>query len=126
VEDLLDVDREYRDKARSGELRLITPRRLNPRREAWLPVLHTTRGDRHYTALFSNTAQAHRLGRVHDWVVVYFDGARGEGQSTVVTEHSGPLRGRRVVRGREGECVQHYGVHPRQDPHAGTDGDGVI
>jgi hypothetical protein len=126
VEELLDVDREYRRKARSGELRLIAPRRFNPAREAWLPVLHTTRGGRHYTALFSNTSQAHRLGRVHDWVVLYFDGARGEGQSTVVTEYSGPLRGRRVVRGREGECVQHYRAHVPEDPHGGTDGDGVI
>jgi hypothetical protein len=126
VEELLDVDREYRRKARAGELPLIAPRRFNPRREAWLPVLHTVRGARHHTALFSNTSQAHRLGRVHDWVVLYFNGHRGDGQSTVVTEHSGPLRGRRVVRGREGECLRHYGVRPPEDPWANTDGDGVI
>jgi hypothetical protein len=126
VEELLDVDREYRRKARLGELPLIAPRRFNPRREAWLPILHTVRGARHFTGLFSNTPQAHRLGRVHDWVVLYFDGHRGDGQSTVVTEHSGPLRGRRVVRGREGECLQYYGVQPPEDPRAHTDGDGVI
>ena len=126
VEDLLDVDREYRRKAEAGELRTIAPRRFNPDRDAWLPILHTSRGAREYTALYSNTAQAHRLGRVRDWVVVYFDGRRGEGQATVVTEWSGPLRGRRVVRGREGECLQHYGVIPPEDPRAHTDGDGVI
>jgi DNA polymerase (family 10) len=126
VEDLLDVDREYRRRAEAGELRTIAPRRFNPDRDAWLPILHTTRGAREYTALYSNTAQAHRLGRVRDWVVVYFDGRRGEGQATVVTERSGPLRGRRVVRGREGECLQHYGIVPPEDPRAHTDGDGVI
>ena len=126
VEDLLDVDREYRRKAEAGELRTIAPRRFNPDRDAWLPILHTSRGAREYTALYSNTAQAHRLGRVRDWVVLYFDGRRGEGQATVVTEWSGPLRGRRVVRGREGECLQHYGIVPPEDPRAHTDGDGVI
>jgi DNA polymerase (family 10) len=126
VEDLLDVDREYRRKAEAGALRTIAPRRFNPGRDAWLPILHTSRGAHEYTALYSNTAQAHRLGRVRDWVVVYFDGRRGEGQATVVTEWSGPLRGRRVVRGREGECLQHYGIVPPEDPHAHTDGDGVI
>ena len=104
VEELLSVDAEYRDKAERGVLRTIAPRRFNPRHEAWLPVLHTRRGDRHYTALFSNTARAHELGRTHDWVVLYHDGADGERSSTVVTAHRGALAGRRVVRGRELEC----------------------
>ena len=30
-----------------------------------------------------------------------------EGHATVVTEHRGPWRGHRVVRGREGECAIH-------------------
>ncbi|HUF27024.1 MAG TPA: helix-hairpin-helix domain-containing protein [Gemmatimonadaceae bacterium] len=104
VQELLDVDREYREKAAAGRLRLITPRRFNPQRSAWLPIMHTQRGDRHYTVLFSNTAQAHRLGRTKDWVVLYHDGRDGEQQCTVVTASRGPLRGRRVVRGREAEC----------------------
>ena len=32
-----------------------------PSGEAWLPVLHTERDGWHFTALFSNTAQAHQL-----------------------------------------------------------------
>jgi DNA polymerase (family 10) len=84
---LLDVDREYRERA------------------ARRPILHTTRGPWHFTALFSNTALAHRLGRIHDWVVVYFyDADHVERSRTVVTEHRGSLAGRRVVRGREDEC----------------------
>lgn len=107
---LLDVDREYRDKARAGRLKKIAPRRFNPSGEAWLPILHAGRGDWHFTALFSNTARAHELGRTGDWVVVYFHTDTGpEGQRTVVTETHGPLRGRRVVRGREGECAGYYG-----------------
>ena len=126
VADLLAVDREYRRKAKALQLRTITPRRFNPDRRAWLPVLHTIRGGRHYTALFSNTLTAHRLKRTGDWVVLYYDGKRGEGQATVVTERSGRLRGRRVVRGRESECYKHYGIWLEPEPHARTDGDGVI
>lgn len=108
VEELLSVDREYRTKGRHGELRLIAPRRFNPAGKPWLPVLHTTRGDREYTALFSNTARAHQFGRTHDWVVLYVDGGRGERQFTVITARRGAFRGKRVVRGRELECAQYY------------------
>lgn len=108
LDELLELDREYREKAEAGELRKIAPRRFNPKGRAWLPIYHATRGDRHYTALFSNTAQAHRLGRTSDWVVIYWDGDR-DGQCTVVTSRQpGPLHGLRVVRGREAECLEHY------------------
>jgi len=113
VDEILDVDRQYRDEAQRGMLPMIAPRRFNPDHEAWLPVLHTRRGDRDYTALYSNTARAHELGRTHDWVVLYFDGHRGtERQCTVVTAVRGRLRGRRVVRGREEECQRYYWPHP--------------
>lgn len=107
---LLDVDREYRDKARAGLLPKIAPRRLNPEREAWLPVLHTRFGPWHFTALFSNTERAHEMHRTRDWVVIFFsDGdPDDEAQVTVVTEYRGSLEGKRVVRGREPECARHY------------------
>jgi hypothetical protein len=74
-----------------------------------LPVLHATRGDWHFTALFSNTAKAHELGKTRDWVVIYFyDSDHNERQRTVVTETRGETAGRRVVRGREAECRNHY------------------
>lgn len=105
VETLLDVDREYRQLAALGQLPTIAPRRFNPEGKAWLPVLHTARGDWHFTALFSNTARAHKLGRTRDWVVIYYyDHSHREDQCTVVTETRGALRGKRVVRGREEEC----------------------
>jgi len=103
--EILDVDREYREKAAAGALTLIAPRRFNPTHAAWLPVLHTSRGPRHYTALFSNTARAHRLGRTNDWVVIYWDDGRGERQCTVITAERGPLRGTRIVPGREHELL---------------------
>jgi hypothetical protein len=103
VATLLDVDREYRHKAAAGELRAITPRRFNPGKKAWLPVLHTQRGTWVFTALFSNTARAHQLGTTDDWVVIYFERDGSDGQCTVVTERSGPRAGTRVVRGREDE-----------------------
>jgi putative hydrolase len=108
VDELLDVDREYRERASREELPTIAPRRFNPTNERWLPILHTSRGDRHYTALFSNSATAHRLARTHDWVVIYFDGRDGEHQCTVIAAPKGPLAGHRIVRGRESECIAHY------------------
>lgn len=108
VDELLDVDREYRERAAAGELPTIAPRRFNPSGERWLPVLHTRRGARRYTALFSNTALAHRTRRTRDWVVLNFDDGRGEHQCTAVTAPRGPLAGRRIVRGRERECITHY------------------
>ncbi len=105
VDLLLDVDREYRQKAAAGELPKIAPKRFNPNGEPWLPVLHTVRGPWHLTALFSNTARAHDLKRTGDWVVVYFHhNHEPEGQRTIVTERRGAAAGTRVVRGREEEC----------------------
>lgn len=98
----------------------IAPRRFNPERRAWLPILHTERDGWHFTALFSNTALAHELGRTGDWVIIYhYDGELEEGQHTVVTETRGPLEGKRVVRGREAECAKALGIdlHP---PQAGS------
>jgi DNA polymerase (family X) len=109
VRALLDIDNEYRRAAAAGSLPTIAPRRFNPTNQAWLPVLHTARGDWHCTALYSNTARAHELGRVHDWVVLYCeDASHAERQYTVVTAQRGTLTGRRVVRGREAECAAHY------------------
>ena len=109
VELLLDVDAEYRNKADAGQLPTISPRRFNPSGEAWLPILHTDRAHWHFSVLFSNTARAHDLGRTRDWVVVYFyDEHHREGQCTVVTETHGTMVGKRVVRGREGECLVLY------------------
>jgi putative hydrolase len=111
VSELLDVDAEYRRGVAAGSLKRIAPRRFNPSAEAWLPVLHTSRGPRHYAALFSNTARAHQLHKEHDWVVLYWDGDRRERQCTIVTSGFGPLKGLRIVRGRETECVEHYRRH---------------
>jgi DNA polymerase (family 10) len=97
VKALLDVDREYRERSEAGTLPRIAPRRFNPERRAWLPILHTAREGWEMTALYSNTARAHRYGRTHDWVVVYADRDGLHDQSTIVTDR----RGQRAVRGRE-------------------------
>lgn len=117
VSELLAVDREYREAAQQGMLHLIAPRRFNPDHAAWLPVLHTHHGEHAYTAMFSNTALAHKLDKTKDWVILYHDGDRGACQHTVVTAWTGPMTGLRVVRGREPECLSHYelGDLPRTD-----------
>jgi hypothetical protein len=108
VAELLDIDEQYRRLSGADRLIRIAPRRFNPERKAWLPILHTHRGDRHYTALFSNTARAHELGMTGDWVVIYRDDAGADGQWTVITSRLGPLKGQRIVRGREHECGDYY------------------
>lgn len=106
---LLKIDEQYRKKAHAGELPTIAPKRFNPSGEAWLPILHASRKGWHFTALYSNTARAHQLDRVKDWVVIYFyDDRHHEGQHTVVTEMRGAATGQRIVRGREKECSEYY------------------
>jgi len=116
IETLLAVDAEYRRRAAAGELRTIAPKRFNPGRRAWLPVLHTEHDGWSFTALFSNTARAHELGTTADWVILYYERDGNEDQCTVVTERQGPLAGQRVVRGREAECAAHQRAHVGDPP----------
>lgn len=111
VAEILDVDDQYRFESAHGTLPRVSPKHNNPTQEAWLPILHTERGELHYTALYSNTAHAHELGTHKDWVVIYLEDHKHTGQHgrwTVITSQFGKLRGKRIVRGREKECEQYY------------------
>jgi hypothetical protein len=111
---LLEVDREHRAAAAAGSLRKIAPRRFNPDHLAWLPILHTRRGPWEITALYSNSARAHALGKTGDWVIIYYQSEQvPEGQCTVVTETRGPAAGQRVVRGRELESHASRALRPQ-------------
>jgi DNA polymerase (family X) len=114
VELLLEIDADYRSRADADKLPKIAPRRFNPDGEAWLPVLHTKRDGWAFTALFSNTAQAHKLEKTQDWVVIYYERDGNERQNTVVTETQGPLKGKRVVRGRNVENQRYYSAGAKQ------------
>jgi DNA polymerase (family X) len=105
---LLEIDAEYRRRAEADDLLKIAPRRFNPDNKEWLPVMHTKRQGWLFTVLFSNTAQAHQLGKTHDWVVIYYERKNKEQQNTIVTELRGPLKGNRVVRGRDAEMHAYY------------------
>ena len=107
---ILAIDTEYREKGAADELKKIAPRKFNPEGTAWLPVMKVQREGWRFTVLFSNTERAHELGKTRDWVVLYYDDGHGEQKCTVVTEHKGPLKGKRVIRGKEKECSEHYGV----------------
>ena len=111
VADLLSVDEEYRRKAKADELLRVAPRRFNPNGEAWLPILETERVGHRYKAMYSNTARALELDTVRDWVVIFHDVAGERGQWTVITSRFGELRGKRIVRGLERECAEHYAEH---------------
>jgi len=106
VHDHLHVDTLEELELAAHDARLAVVPGFGPRR-VWLPVLHTEREGRSFTALFSNTARAHELGLTRDWVILYHERDGDEDQCTVVTERHGPLAGRRVVRGREEECAAH-------------------
>jgi DNA polymerase (family 10) len=108
VNELLDIDEEYRSLAERDRLIRVAPRRFNPDGQAWLPILHAERHGVRYTAMFSNTGRAHELGTTHDWVVIFRQGKLGAGQWTVITSRLGKLKGKRVVRGREAECAAWY------------------
>jgi DNA polymerase (family 10) len=103
VETLLAIDREYRQLAAAGSLPMIAPRRFNPEHQAWLPIFQSEEDGWLFTAMFSNTARAHQLGKTKDWVVIFFEKQGEQKQYTVVTEYQGKHKGKRVVRGREDE-----------------------
>jgi hypothetical protein len=107
VAELLSLDEEYRCKA-ADRLPCVAPYRFNPARAAWLPILHSTRADRHYTALYSHTPRVQSPGTTPDGVVIYRDDPGGHGHWTVITAGLGPLYGKRIVRGREDECTRLY------------------
>jgi putative hydrolase len=108
ISEILSIDEEYRHLASQGKLPKIAPKKFNPGNVAWLPILHTQRGGRQYSALFSNTARAHELNTTRDWVVIYRDDVSSHGCWTVITSQFGRLHGCRLVRGREDECLEYY------------------
>jgi hypothetical protein len=112
INELLSVDAEYRREVVVGRLPKIAPKRFNPDGVAWLPILHTQRFGRHYTALYSNTAHAHEAGAVGDWVIVHRDDQTAPGQWTIITSQFGPLAGHRLVLGNQDECLVFYEQHP--------------
>lgn len=116
VAELLSIDQEFRQEERAGHLPRVAPLRFNPDGEAWLPILHTVREGRKYTAMYSNTPLAHEQHATHDWVIIFREGRNSSGQWTVVTERTGTLAGRRVVRGRESECETYYAAREMQQP----------
>lgn len=105
---ILKIDDQYRSKAAKGELKTIAPRRFNIEKKAWLPILHVDEESWLFTAMYSNSARAHELGKTKDWVIIYHERDGDENQSTVVTERNGILKGWRVIRGRESECLSYY------------------
>lgn len=109
--EILALDEEYRRQVEQDKLFKIAPKENNPTGDAWLPILSKRINHARVTLLFSNTDLAHRLGKTHDWVVLYYKplGGGTQTQCTIVTEwHEGPLEGKRVVRGREDEFLSFY------------------
>ncbi len=94
VEELLDVDREFRRQERR--------------------ILHTQRDGRRYSVLYSPTPLARRLRRDRDWAVIDLEREGPLPRWTIVTERRGVMKGKRVVRSREIECFWHYKARQRK------------
>ncbi|HTM54358.1 MAG TPA: helix-hairpin-helix domain-containing protein [Pirellulales bacterium] len=108
VSELLAIDQEYRGKAERDRLPRVAPHRFNPTGAAWLPILQTERRGRRFRAHFTNTARCHALGGLYDWVTIVCESKPQYGEWTIATARSGPLSGKRIVKGRELECVDSY------------------
>jgi hypothetical protein len=57
------------------------------------------------------------VGKTRDWVILYYDDGSGEQQCTVITSQQGPLKGQRIVRGREAAWAL-YDQKPQGQPLA--------
>jgi len=109
VDILLKIDRMYRKKAKQGLLKTIAPKRFNPSGVSWLPIMNYQDSNWQFRIMYSNTERAHRLHKLSDWVIVHaYDSAHHEFNRTIVTETRGFLKGKRVVRGYEQECMEYY------------------
>jgi hypothetical protein len=73
----------------------------------------------------SNTARAHQLGKTRDGVILYHDDGSGEQRSTVITSQQGPLKGQRIVRGREAAWAP-YDQKPQGQPPASVTARSVV
>ena len=118
VETILEVDREYRRMATAGALPNIpVSGPTSDGVEVPRPILHAESGPWVFTAMYTTSARSRALGRTRDWVVVLFaDDDGDQGRVTVVTERRGPLVSKRVVRGREIECVHYYARNGNESP----------
>lgn len=109
IADLLAIDQEFRKTDLTRQLPHRREMRLFHHGENYTRSQKIRRKNWRYHVRYSNSSLAHRLGLYGDWVVIYFQDAKGnKGQRTVVTEYRGSLAGKRVVRGREEECAQYY------------------
>lgn len=98
---LLHLDARFREH-------VVAADRVERTSGEWLPTWQVKKGGFAFTVRFSTSARAQQLGRTHDWVVLEHSRDGVEDQATVVTEYRGPLTGRRVVRGRERECLSYW------------------
>ena len=93
---------------------VVAADRADHTRGAWLPTWQVAESGWTFTVRFSATRAAQRMGRTHDWVVVEWERGKERDQATLVTEYRGPLSGRRVVRGRERECLRWWADETRR------------
>jgi hypothetical protein len=122
IDELLDIDRDYHKRAREGTLPKIRLCDRGSNEHDWVPVLHTEREGRQYTAMFSHTKRAQQQEKTHDWVILFRDDEHAHGRWTVITAQYGELKGFRIVRGREKDCERYYhrhnAYHQREAGHA--------
>ena len=65
VAEILDIDDQYLFEVRHKTLPQIAPKKNNPTREAWLPILHTERGERQLHGDVFEYSTCPRIGNEH-------------------------------------------------------------
>jgi hypothetical protein len=61
------------------------------------------------------------VGKTRDWVLLYDDDGSGEQQCTVIISQQGPLKGKRIVRGRAADWAPYYQKQQGQPPASVTE-----
>ena len=105
---LLRIDGQFREQAG----------RSDPVAGQWTATWRLTKGSWDFVVRFSDSKSARQMGRTRDWVVVEWERGDERDQATIVSEYRGPLTGRRVVRGRERECLSWWSEETRRQATA--------
>lgn len=61
------------------------------------------------------------MGKTRDGVILDYDDGSGEQRCTVITSQQGPLKGQRIVRGREADGAPYYQKQQGQPPASVTE-----
>jgi len=110
---LLTFDRMYRSKVKDDLLpkdhpEINAPGNQNSEKYNRQPIWKFCEDGKNFTIQFSDSHRARLLNKTSDWVLLHLDTPSESYRWTVITSQFGSLKGKRIVLGREGDCVKFY------------------